>query len=91
MKFDKEKWKRTDHTSPPDERPRMLKYLTRNYTLIGLKYGELIALLGKPDYTDSSNRKISYETKLHYDGIDPSSGEYSMHWRNGGTLKAPRQ
>ena len=76
MKFEKGKWKRTDPAFPPEERPRMLNDLIKNYKLIGVKYNALIALLGSPDFIDSSNRRISYEIKLHYDMIDPDSGEY---------------
>jgi len=53
----------------------MLKDLTTNYKLIGMKYSDLIDLLGSPDFIDTSNSIITYEITLHYDMIDPDYGK----------------
>jgi len=76
MKFDKQKWERTDPGFPPEERTKMLHDLTSNYKLTGIKYSELISMLGEPDYIDSSALNLSYKIILHYDMIDPDYGEY---------------
>jgi hypothetical protein len=51
-------------------RPKMLTDLTTNYKLKGLKYSELIELLGIPDSKDSSS--LSYKIIVDYGhDIDP--------------------
>ena len=48
----------------------MLKHLTTNYKLVGLKYGEIIKLLGEPNFSDS----VSFAYKVVEDygsNIDP--------------------
>jgi len=48
-KFDKAKWDEpTDAGFPPEWRSQMVEDLTSNHKLTGLKYGELIDLLGIP-------------------------------------------
>lgn len=69
IKFDKTKWSTGGNMEFP-YRDRMLKDLTTNYKLVGLKYSELIVLLGQPQYNDSAS-SLGYEIDTHYDVIDP--------------------
>jgi len=74
IKYDKMKWLKDNDGDPiklPNERGLMLKDLTTNYKLIGLKYSKLIDLLGDPDFVDSTNSEIIYKITVHYDMIDP--------------------
>ncbi len=68
MKFDKAKWATKDDMEYP-YRDLMLKDLTINHKLTGLKYSLLIDLLDKPDFADSAS--LSYELLVHYEVIDP--------------------
>lgn len=68
IKFDKTKWALKDDIEYP-YRDAMLKDLTTNYKLSGLKYSELISLLGPPQISDSTS--LSYQVILHYNVIDP--------------------
>ncbi|MGE5518902.1 MAG: hypothetical protein ACM3VS_03165 [Candidatus Dadabacteria bacterium] len=68
-KFDKTKWATGGNMEFP-YRTSMLKDLTMNYKLVGLKYSELIVLLGQPQYHDGT-LSIGYEIDTHYDVIDP--------------------
>lgn len=67
--FDKTKWVMGGNMEFP-YRNSMLKDLTTNYKLVGLKYSELIVLLGQPQY-NSSTSSLGYEIDTHYDVIDP--------------------
>jgi hypothetical protein len=53
-KFDKIKWMTKDDMEFP-YRNKMLKDLTTNYKLVGLKHNEVVDLLGEPNYSDSSS------------------------------------
>lgn len=70
-KFNKIKWDQPeDPAFPPSHRKNMLKDLTSNYKLTGIKYSQLIALLGEPNFRDSS--AIGYEVDVDYGrDIDP--------------------
>jgi hypothetical protein len=68
-KFDKTQWMRKDDIEFPF-RNKMLKDLTTNYKLTGLKYNEVIQLLGEPNFSDS----VSFAYKVIEDygtDIDP--------------------
>lgn len=71
IKFDKNKWnEQTDQLFPPSYRSQMLTDLMTSYRLKGLKYSELIELLGVPDAKDSSS--LSYKIIVDYErDIDP--------------------
>lgn len=71
IKFEQNKWnEQVDPLFPSSYRPQMLKDLTTNYRLKGLKYSELIELLGVPDVKDSNS--LSYKIKVDYkQDIDP--------------------
>ncbi len=71
IKFDKSKWnEQTDPLFPSTYRLKMLNDLTSNYKLVGLKYSQLIGLLGVPDNQDKITS--SYNIVLDYGGdIDP--------------------
>lgn len=71
IKFDKDKWTEVaDPLFPSVYRPKMLSDLTTNYKLIGMKYSNLIELLGVPDFKDSIS--LSYKIVVDYkDDIDP--------------------
>ncbi|MCC7514190.1 MAG: hypothetical protein IT212_05825 [Bacteroidia bacterium] len=71
VKFDKNKWNdQADPLFPSVYRSKMLTDLTTNYKLKGLKYSELIELLGIPDSKDSSS--LSYKIVVDYKhDIDP--------------------
>lgn len=71
MKFNKRKWNEADDPGfPPPARNRMLADLLHNYKLKGLKYNELIDLLGQPNAHDSTS--INYDIVIRYAGIDPN-------------------
>ena len=69
IKFDKGKWISKDDMEFP-YRNKMLKDLTTNYKLVGLKHSEIINLLGEPNYSDSSS--FAYQVIEDYGSdIDP--------------------
>jgi hypothetical protein len=69
IKFDKIKWMTKDDMEFPF-RKKMLNDLTTNYKLAGLKYGEIIKLLGEPNFSDSSS--FAYQVIEDYGSdIDP--------------------
>jgi hypothetical protein len=51
----------------------MLKDLTKNHNLVGLKPKDVIALLGAPDGVDSV--AYNYQITIKYEGVDPVGGE----------------
>ena len=71
LPFGKEKWtSRTDPAFPPPYRSRMTVDLTKNHELVGLKYRELVEMLGVPDYKDSVSLSYMIIVKYGHD-IDP--------------------
>jgi hypothetical protein len=74
IKFDKNKWLQKDDIVYP-YRYQMLKDLTHNYQLIGIKYSDLITLLGIPEITDAQRVKYIIEEKYGSD-IDPIYTKY---------------
>jgi hypothetical protein len=69
IKFDKGKWRTKDDMEFP-YRNKMLKDLTTNYKLVGLKHSEIIELLGEPNFSDSSS--FAYQVIEDYGSdIDP--------------------
>jgi len=69
IKFDKSKWRTRDDMEFP-YRNKMLKDLTTNYKLVGLKHSEIIELLGDPNFSDSSS--FAYQVIEDYGSdIDP--------------------
>lgn len=71
IKFDKNKWdQQTDPLFPSSYRPKMLTDLTTSHKLVGLKYSQLMELLGTPDFTDSSSLSYKIEVDYKHD-IDP--------------------
>jgi hypothetical protein len=69
IKFDKRKWRTKDDMKFPF-RDKMLKDLTTNYKLVGLKHNEIINLLGEPNFSDSSS--FAYQLIEDYGSdIDP--------------------
>jgi hypothetical protein len=69
IKYDKGKWMTKDDMEFP-YRNKMLKDLTTNYKLVGLKHREIIILLGEPNYSDSSS--FAYQVIEDYGSdIDP--------------------
>jgi hypothetical protein len=71
MKFDKEKWnEQQDPAFPSPYRKRILADLTAHYKLKGIKYADLVQLLGDPDLKDSSS--VGYKIVEEYGrDIDP--------------------
>ena len=71
IKFDKVKWDdQPDLAFTPPYRKKMLKDLTANYKLVGLKYSEIISLLGAPNFHDSLS--FGYDIIIDYSSdIDP--------------------
>ena len=68
-KFDKIKWMTKDDMTFPN-RNNMLKDLTTNHKLVGLKHNEAIELLGEPNYSDCSS--FTYQVIEDYGSdIDP--------------------
>jgi len=73
-KFDKTEWRKVVDGFPPDCRRYMLDDLTSHHKLVGLKYSDLISLLGRPDYTDDfrEDTTIAYDIIVDYGfDIDP--------------------
>ncbi|MBT1689157.1 hypothetical protein [Dawidia soli] len=70
-KFDKRRWTaKTDANFRPNERGQMINDLLSNHKLVGLKYVDIITLLGAPDGIDSSS--VFYEIEIDYGSdIDP--------------------
>jgi hypothetical protein len=69
--FEKAKWsEQTDPAFPSPYRQQMLSDLMTSYDLVGMKYGNVTALLGKPDGADSNY--FAYRIVEEYgSGIDP--------------------
>ena len=68
-KFDKVKWMTKDDIEFPF-RNKMLKDLMTNYKLTGIKYSEVIKLLGEPNFSDSAS--FAYQVIEDYGrDIDP--------------------
>ncbi|ANI87970.1 hypothetical protein A9P82_00740 [Arachidicoccus ginsenosidimutans] len=70
--FNRKKWNEID-AGVPYYRKDMLEDLTTNHKLIGLKYPELISLLGQAEFRSSDS--LIYTIDLHYDVIDPDYGK----------------
>jgi hypothetical protein len=69
INFDKGKWRAKDDMEFP-YRNKMLKDLTTNYKLVGLKHSEIIDLLGEPNFSASSS--FAYQVIEDYGSdIDP--------------------
>lgn len=69
IKFHKSKWAEKEDMEFL-YRDRMLKDLTTNFKLVGLKNNEIVELLGKPNYSD--NTSCGYEVIVDYGwDIDP--------------------
>ena len=68
IKFEKTHWNYQSDIDYP-YRDKMIKDLTTNHKLIGLKYSELINLLGMPRGTYDSD--IWYEIYTSYGWLDP--------------------
>jgi len=74
IKFDKSKWQTKDDMEY-SYRDNMLKDLTTNYKLSGLKYSEIINLLGQPQIEDSTS--LAYQIIIKYgNDIDPVYTKY---------------
>ena len=73
IKFDKVKWdEKPDLVFTPPYRKKMLKDLTTNHKLVGLKYLEIIRLLGAPNFQDSATASFGYDIIINYDSdVDP--------------------
>lgn len=70
IKFDKVKWdEQPDLAFTPPYRNKMLKDLTTNYKLEGLKYSEIISLLGAPNFHDIASASFGYDIVVEY-GLD---------------------
>ena len=71
MKFDKEKWnEQKDPAFPSIYRKRMVGDLTAHCQLRGIKYDQLVQLLGSPDNQDSAT--LTYKIVEDYGkDIDP--------------------
>ncbi len=71
MKFDKTKWEiREDVGLPSSYRKKMLKDLTTNYKLVGIKYSQLVDFLGEPNLKDSIS--LGYDIIIDFgNDIDP--------------------
>lgn len=72
MKFDKSGWN-SKNDIVYDYRENMLNDLIENHKVTGLKYSDLIDLLGPPDSKDSVS--ISYQISIDYGTIDPVAGK----------------
>ncbi len=71
VKFDKNKWnERADPAFPPPYRSKMIQDLTTNHKLVGLKYSQLIELLGEPNFNDSTSLVYTIIVDYGHD-IDP--------------------
>jgi hypothetical protein len=74
MEFDSAKWKMKEDIEYP-YRNKMVGYLTKNHKLVGLRYSQIIELLGVPQHEDSS--RISYQVLHDYGSdIDPIHTKY---------------
>lgn len=74
MEFDSAKWKKREDIEYP-YRNKMVGDLTKNHKLVGLRYSQVIELLGVPQYEDSS--RISYLVFEDYGSdIDPIHTKY---------------
>lgn len=70
-RFDKISWiTKVDPAFPPPNRNMMLKDLTTNHKLVGLKYSQLIDTLGPPDFKEDYSFGYTIEEKYGHD-IDP--------------------
>jgi len=71
MTFDKEKWnEQKDPAFPSVYRKRMVDDLTAHYQLRGIKYSQLVQMLGNPDDQDSAT--LTYKIVEDYGkDIDP--------------------
>jgi hypothetical protein len=67
------KWdEKPDLVFTPPYRKKMLKDLTTNHKLVGLKYLEIIRLLGAPNFQDSATASFGYDIIINYDSdVDP--------------------
>ena len=73
IKFDETQWKLKDDMEYP-YRKKMLNDLTTNYKLSGLKYSDLINLLGQPQISDSTT--LAYQIIVDYGHLDPVYTQY---------------
>ncbi|WP_412464412.1 hypothetical protein [Flavobacterium mekongense] len=73
LKFDKSGWLQKDDPDGYKNRESMLKDLLENHKIKGLKYSELIDLLGSPEnYADEKTNTITYNIVIDYGfNIDP--------------------
>jgi hypothetical protein len=70
VKYEKELWQETDSGFSSPYRDRMLRDLTTNYNLKGMKIYQLRKLLGPADHVE--NGLIAYRVKIEYGGdTDP--------------------
>lgn len=71
IKFNKAGWNKYDEPAfPPPDRSKMLNDLIEHHKLKGLRYQELINLLGEPNVSDSVG--MQYDIEIKYGGnIDP--------------------
>ena len=85
MEFDKGKWQEFD--AGYLNRNKMLKDLTTNYKLTGVKYSQIITLLDSPDFKDGN--MLLYNIKEYYGwDIDPiGSKNLIFHLNNDSTIK----
>ncbi|MDP4185815.1 MAG: hypothetical protein Q8862_11725 [Bacteroidota bacterium] len=67
IKFSKDKWAFKDGTEYP-YRPVMLRDLTKNYNIRGMKYTDLVKLIGLPESkgTDKRKNEFYYNIKTNY-------------------------
>jgi hypothetical protein len=67
------KWdEQPDLAFTPPYREKMLKDLTTNHKLVGLKYSEIINLLGAPNFHDGASASFGYDIIIDYGSdIDP--------------------
>lgn len=74
MNFDSAKWKMKEDIEYT-YRNKMVGDLTKNHKLVGLRYSQILDLLGVPQYEDSS--RISYQVLHDYGSdIDPIHTKY---------------
>jgi hypothetical protein len=72
QKFDKEKWLESGDLMTFPNRKSMVNDLTKNVTLKGKSYQEIVSLLGQPQYPIDSKMEIGYKIDENYGGdIDP--------------------
>ena len=73
MKFVKEKWEEQPNIGfTPPYREMMLKDLTAHHKLVGLKYSQIISLLGAPNFHDNASTSFGYDIIIDYGSdIDP--------------------